>query len=178
MDKPQLVMLSLVISCIIVSCGVCAYMLTKLKHLPDEVKEMVVEDLAQQQSIKEENAEAKLRWKQQTDYEKQKLRNMDEVLEQSNPYGYYEPPKKPASKVWVAEIILPKDDSKQPAYFFHCQAANQPEAILKGKAYLYSGRGFVTTDNPTTAILLQQLLNDGQLTVKPFNPDTNDLPKQ
>ena len=78
-------------------------------------------------------------------------------------------------KIWVAEIIHPKGDGKQPTYFFHCQAANQPDAILKGKAYLYSAtqRNFVSTDNPATAILLQQLLNDGSLTVKPFTNETN-----
>jgi hypothetical protein len=82
-------------------------------------------------------------------------------------------------KIWVAEIVLPKDDSKQPTYFFHCPnlSAGGNQGITYGKHYLYSGRGFVTTDNPATAILLQQLLNDGQLTVKPFNPETNDLSK-
>jgi hypothetical protein len=77
------------------------------------------------------------------------------------------------SKVWVAEVFKPSTPDGQPFYMFHCQAANQPEAILKGKAYLYSGRGFVKTDNPATAILLQQLLNDGSLTVKPFTNETN-----
>lgn len=78
-------------------------------------------------------------------------------------------------KIWVAEIILPKNDSKQPTYFFHCPEviANANPSIIKGKSYLYSGRGFVTTDNPATAILLQQLLNDGNLTVKPFTNETN-----
>jgi hypothetical protein len=78
-------------------------------------------------------------------------------------------------KIWVAEVILPKDDSKQPVYFFHCAEvnANPNPGIIKGKPYLYSGRGFVTTDNPATAILLQQLLNDGSLTVKPFTNETN-----
>ena len=78
------------------------------------------------------------------------------------------------SKVWVAEIILPKNDSKQPTYFFHCPAYDNTNG-LGGKCYLYTGvgRGFVTTDNPATAILLQQLLNDGNLTVKPFTTETN-----
>ena len=80
-------------------------------------------------------------------------------------------------KIWVAEIIQPKGDNKQPAYFFHCP--NPPantdttKGITFGKQYLYSGNGFVTTDNPATAILLQQLLNDGSLTVKPFTNETN-----
>lgn len=79
-------------------------------------------------------------------------------------------------KIWVAEILLSKDDSKQPTYFFHC--ANPPakadtaKGITFGKPYLYSGNGFVTTDNPATAILLQQLLNDGSLTVKTFTTET------
>ncbi len=78
-------------------------------------------------------------------------------------------------KIWVAEVVLPKDDSKQPVYFFHCPEviSNANPNIIKGKHYLYSGRGFVTTDNPATAILLQQLLNDGSLTVKPFTNETN-----
>jgi hypothetical protein len=82
-------------------------------------------------------------------------------------------------KTWVAEVMLPNDESKSPCYMFHCtqDAEISPGVVTKGKHYLYSGRGFVTTDNPGTAILLQQLLNDGQLTVKTFNPDTNDLSK-
>lgn len=83
-------------------------------------------------------------------------------------------------KIWVAEIIQPKSGSlgdNKPIYFFHCP--NQPaktdttKGITFGKSYLYSGNGFVTTDNPATAILLQQLLNDGSLTVKPFTNETN-----
>jgi len=81
-----------------------------------------------------------------------------------------------ARKTWVAEVMLPNDKSKSPCYYFHCVQDSPPWPA--GKPYLYTGRGFVTTDNPATAILLQQLLNDGTLTVKPFNPDTNDLPKQ
>lgn len=90
-----------------------------------------------------------------------------------------QPTPAPQPKTWVAEIILPKDDSKQPTYFFHCPnlSAGSSQGITYGKHYLYSGRGFVTTDNPATAILLQQLLNEGQLNVKPFNPETNDLSK-
>jgi hypothetical protein len=82
-------------------------------------------------------------------------------------------------KTWVAEVILAKKDSQSPCYMFHCALGDEApgDALTKGKHYLYTGRGFVTTDNPATAILLQQLLNDGQLTVKPFNPDTNDLSK-
>ena len=81
------------------------------------------------------------------------------------------------SKVWVAEVVLPKDDSKQPTYFFHCAYTSEKPTgsspgISLGKPYLYSGWGFVTTDNPATAILLQQLLNDGNLTVKPFTTET------
>lgn len=79
--------------------------------------------------------------------------------------------------IWVAEVILPKGDNKQPTYFFHC--ANKPAnatgsnlGVSLGKPYLYSGNGFVSTDNPATAILLQQLLNDGSLTVKPFTTET------
>lgn len=78
-------------------------------------------------------------------------------------------------KTWVAEIFLSYDKSKSSFYMFHCIQDSPPWLI--GKPYLYSGGGFVKTDNPDTAILLQQLLNDGQLTVKPFNPDTNDLSK-
>lgn len=81
--------------------------------------------------------------------------------------------------IWVAEIIQPKSGSlgdNKPTYFFHC--ANPPakpdtaKGITFGKPYLYSGNGFVSTDNPATAILLQQLLNDGSLTVKPFTTET------
>lgn len=73
---------------------------------------------------------------------------------------------------WVAEVFHPSNPGGQPFYMFHCQPANQPEPIHKGKAYLYSGNSFVRTDNPATAILIQQLLNDGQLTVKPIYPET------
>lgn len=169
MDKPQLVMLGIMGSCIIVSCGVCAYMLAKLKLLPDELKKMVEEEVAAQLYAREFNKEAKLRCQQRAEYEKQKQRNLGEILK-GDPYGYYQPPK---SKVWVAEIILPNKDSKAPSYYFHCPAYDSPEKI-GGKCYLYTatGRGFVTTDHPTTAILIQQLLNEGQLTVQPFNPET------
>lgn len=82
--------------------------------------------------------------------------------------------------IWVAEVNLPKAGSlgdNKPIYFFHC--ANKPTTatgsnlgVSLGKPYLYSGNGFVSTDNPATAILLQQLLNDGSLTVKPFTTET------
>lgn len=79
-------------------------------------------------------------------------------------------------KTWVAEIIQPKGENKTPCYYFHCPAydGNGKPGIYRGKCYLYTptGNAFVTTENPTTAILLQQLLNDGQLTVKPFTTET------
>lgn len=96
-----------------------------------------------------------------------------------NPGGHYIDCKgdtckpSPKRKTWVAEVILPKNDSKQPTYFFYCPEDNANTKPGFGKLYLYSGRGFVTTDNPATAILLQQLLNDGSLTVKPFTTETN-----
>lgn len=73
------------------------------------------------------------------------------------------------SKIWVAEVIPAKNENQSPRYFFHCPALDDSNP-LKGKRYLYTtaGQGFVSTDNPATAILLQQLLNDGNLTVKPF----------
>lgn len=77
-------------------------------------------------------------------------------------------------KIWVAEVMQGKKEGESPFYMFHCAqgAEASPGVVTKGKHYLYSGRGFVTTDNPGTAILLQQLLNDGQLTVKPFTTET------
>ena len=85
----------------------------------------------------------------------------------------------PKPKTWVAEIILPKGENKTPCYYFHCPAYDGKPGSYQGKCYLYTptGNGFVTTENPTTAILLQQLLNDGQLTVKPFTTETNELSK-
>ena len=80
-------------------------------------------------------------------------------------------------KTWVAEVFNPQKEGQSPFYLFHCTDLDAPPWPL-GKPYLYSAGGFVKTDNPATAILIQQLLNDGQLTVKTFNPDTNDLPKQ
>ena len=81
-------------------------------------------------------------------------------------------------KTWVAEVFQPQKEGQSPCYYFHCVEDSTPKpGIVNGKPYLYCGRGFVTTDNPATAILLQMLLNDGTLTVKPFNPETNDLPK-
>ena len=82
-----------------------------------------------------------------------------------------------ARKTWVAEIFNPHKEGQSPFYLFHCTDADAP-SWPAGKPYLYSGRGFVRTEHPASAILIQQLLNDGQLTVKPFNPDINDLPKQ
>jgi len=32
-------------------------------------------------------------------------------------------------KTWVAEIILPKDDSKQPTYFFHCPTSKPKQGV-------------------------------------------------
>ena len=91
-------------------------------------------------------------------------------------YELKENKQSPKPKTWVAEIIQPKDHSKPPCYYFHCtsNAYNGSAGISLGKCYLYTptGRGFVTTENPTTAILLQQLLNEGQLTVKPFTTET------
>lgn len=116
--------------------------------------------------LKEANEAAKLKLKA----EKLKADTLDARWKE-----YYMPSPKP--KTWVAEVML-KD--KIPCYMFHCsQDDYKPTGgVCKGKQYLYCGNGFVTTDHPATAILLQQLLNDGTLTVKPFNPDTNDLPKQ
>lgn len=88
-------------------------------------------------------------------------------------------------KTWVAEVFQPQKEGQSPFYLFHCTDADAP-AWPAGKPYLYSGRGFVRAEHPASAILIQQLLNDGQLTVKPIdpetnpfpiNPDTNDLPK-
>lgn len=77
------------------------------------------------------------------------------------------------SKLWVAEIFPSTKEGELPFYMFHCPAVDdQLRLPNKGKAYLYSGRSFVRTDKPSTAILIQQLLNDGALTVKPFNPET------
>jgi len=77
-------------------------------------------------------------------------------------------------KVWVAEVFQPKKEGESPFYLFHCHQEEAPAGITtKGKLYLYSGNGFVRIENPATAILLQQLLNDGQLTVKPFTNETN-----
>jgi len=73
-------------------------------------------------------------------------------------------------KIWVAHIIQVRKEGESPFYLFRCANDESPT----GTACLYSGNGFVRTDNPATAILLQQLLNDGNLTVKPF---TNELPK-
>ena len=82
-----------------------------------------------------------------------------------------------ARKTWVAEVFNPQKEGQSPFYLFHCTDLDAAPWPL-GKPYLYRAGGFVKTDNPATAILIQQLLNDGTLTVKPFNPDTNDLPKQ
>ena len=79
-------------------------------------------------------------------------------------------------KTWVAEVFQPQKEGQSPFYLFHCTDADAP-AWPASKPYLYSGRGFVRAEHPASAILIQQLLNDGQLTVKPFNPETNDLPK-
>jgi len=81
-----------------------------------------------------------------------------------------------ARKIWVAEVFNPQKEGQSPFYLFHCTDLDAPPWPL-GKPYLYSAGGFVKTDNPATAMHIQQLLNDGHLTVKPFNPDTNDLPK-
>jgi hypothetical protein len=99
------------------------------------------------------------------------------VYKDYNPGGYMRqsdarvvPPyiPSPKGKTWVAELIIPTG-KQTPVYYFHCPA-NDVTTPAASKCYLYTGagKGFVTTDNPATAILLQQLLNDGNLTVKPF----------
>jgi len=72
-------------------------------------------------------------------------------------------------KIWVAQVIQARKEGESPFYLFRYANDESPT----GTACLYSGNGFVKTDNPATAILLQQLLNDGSLTVKPFTTETN-----
>jgi hypothetical protein len=89
----------------------------------------------------------------------------------------YKPLLKP---VWVAEARKPKEGDGTSIYFFHLKGRQfTPNGLILGECYLYSGTGkcFVTTTDPKTALLIQQLLNDGNLTTNDINnkSTTNDL---
>ena len=72
-------------------------------------------------------------------------------------------------KIWVAQVIQARKEGESPFYVFRCANDNSPT----GTSCLYSFNNFVRTDNPATAILIQQLLNDETLTVKPFTNEIN-----
>lgn len=172
MDKTTMVILCLEIGTFLGALCLCIYASTMVKHLPGEIEKTVEDKLSKRIALRDRLETEKKYWQQYRDDEKEKAKQMVAGIDLG--CGYWKPPEKPKAKLWVAEVVLPKDGSKQPVYFFHCPDANSTKpGIHYGKHYLYSGRGFVTTDNPATAILLQQLLNDGSLTVKPFTNETN-----
>lgn len=91
-------------------------------------------------------------------------------------------------QIWVCEALRARDNdgTEIPAgnvrYYFHCPFPEKTPggfrqadgSVTYGKAYLYSAtqRNFVTTTDPAIAVLIQQMLNDGNLTIKPFTTET------
>lgn len=74
----------------------------------------------------------------------------------------------------VADRLNP---SAKPRLIYYFIQLNQPEPIhpklTKGESALYSesAGNFVTTENPETALLILQLLNEGNLTLKDNLPE-------
>lgn len=170
MDTITKVTLCLEIFSVLGALCLCLYASNMAKHLPGEVERTVNEKLTERLALRDKVEYEKKVWQQMREDEQKKLKGF---ISGGYSSGYWKAaekqPEKP--KQWVTEIFLPNKDSDKPAYRFHCVSGESaPGVITKGKHYLYTptGRGFVTTDNPTTAILLQQLLNENQLTVKPF----------
>ena len=75
----------------------------------------------------------------------------------------------------VTDRLNPSAKPRVVYYFipFNPPAPVNPKVITKGETALYSeGAGnFVTTEDPQTALLILQLLNEGNLTLRDNLPD-------
>lgn len=165
MDTITKVTLCLEVGLCLLALSLCTYASTMAKKLPGKVEDIVDNKITERLNLRDRVAAEKQLYQNMREEEKRKLGNVYDTTG-----CYWKQPEKP--KQWVAEIFLPSKDSDKPSYRFHCVSDDhRPGGIINpGKHYLFTptGRGFVTTDNPATAILLQQLLNENQLTVKPF----------
>jgi hypothetical protein len=82
--------------------------------------------------------------------------------------------------VWLCKGRLVTDKlspyrSKTVYYFIQPkQPEDQSSQLVKGETALYSQSlgNFITTEDPGAALMIQQLLNDGALTVRPRTPET------
>lgn len=75
----------------------------------------------------------------------------------------------------VASKANPSDQPKTIYYFIRLESPDSPRpyGIVKGESALWSPglHNFVTTDDPATALMILQLLNEGNLTLKGNLPD-------